>query len=325
MQTPGRHSGDHVATRIALALCWLAVGCDEAKAAPSPTATRAEQVELPEAWLSPCPEGMLHVPGGAFSSSQQAALRAACVDRCEPEQLWTRTPDYCLDRTEYTWGDLVRAVDSEQAPADVVQAYRRLDDERHSRQDDTPALEPGIATAFLENRHGSPDGWDPALSGWAHSPLRASETVASLLCEARGGHVVRLEEFLWAYWGGTEQRRYPWGSDATITQSAKALPPVPSTFPVDLFPEGTARWGHTGLGTNGIELVDGPGGSVICNPVWWLGIDVSDSPCLQRMPDPPPTSEGNMRRFAAQNLRNYEHRHSSFRCAAPLYGGDGEG
>src|SRR5690606_12156009 len=74
-------------------------------------------------------------------------------------------------------------------------------------------------------------------------------------CHGNGKRLPTVEEWMWAYWGGTEHRRYPWGSSKAPLRKAYERRKQNSDQPVGTLPEGAGRWGHLDLATNRDEIV----------------------------------------------------------------------
>jgi len=279
---------------------WLVVGCsrqptdDEAiptyvaeqdrpsadlpPSAPTPVPTKPEATMAES--KTPCPEGMALVPGGRWSE-QQLERFARWNREVEPEAqlVFADTVEpFCLDLREFTWDRYAACVRTKQCPPPD---YRRgwiayylpeeplpLDEAERARVADFTADEATRARQFAR-----------------HPVTNISSLEALEMCEALGGALPTLEQWLWAYHGGEEHRPSPWGeAPADITRSnlcdggcrrmefmrgddedcetraCKATSRLPDdgfidTAPVGSFPKGAGRWGHLDLDGNVFETV----------------------------------------------------------------------
>jgi len=106
-----------------------------------------------------------------------------------------------------------------------------------------------MAAAYLQNEGGGPNEWAPKLAGWAGMPLTASAAGANEACTEVGKRLPTVEEYMWAYWGGDEDRPYPWGSGRDPLETSRQLS-TSTAYSVHALPNSTGRWGHLGLATN---------------------------------------------------------------------------
>jgi formylglycine-generating enzyme required for sulfatase activity len=212
----------------------------------------------------PCPPDMIFVPGGVFSSEEQRYIIKIFTQFFPYGGEYIKragVDDFCLARTEFTMGQWRRCVDAGQCQ---VRAGTRL--QRELSEIDPNSLAPMT---------GEPDD--------------ISYLEIARICEAQGGRLPTLEEWMWAYWGGAEHRQYPWGDakpspdrmnicdtrcqveliesdlgegDADCTM--KACKGVDRTFGTDPWPywadvaslpQGAGRWGHMDLEGNVGEIV----------------------------------------------------------------------
>src|SRR5690606_32137695 len=108
---------------------------------------------------------------------------------------------------------------------------------------------------FFSNWGGSEDAWAESLAAWAAMPIKVTPAQAEAICGGMGKRLPTVEEWMWAYWGGEEHRRYPWGSSPAPLRKAKELRRSDYVWPVGSLPEGAGRWGHLDLATNLDEIV----------------------------------------------------------------------
>jgi formylglycine-generating enzyme required for sulfatase activity len=208
---------------------------------------------------SRCPPGMAFVPGGRWTPSQLARVKKANDD--DPGswpysvEIAPATPDFCLDLTEVTFGAVARCVAHGACPMLDPHPKRALQVDR---------LRALLDGSDLET-------WKQAWSAGAELPISGvppREVIA--LCSGLGLRVPTLEEWLWAAWGGREDRKYPWGKaspDPTrlnITDSANVRSGDEDSIdadgfnfdaPVGSYPRGGGRWGHLDLAGNVAETV----------------------------------------------------------------------
>jgi len=116
-----------------------------------------------------------------------------------------------------------------------------------------------------------PEKWKQTWDAHANLPIAGvlpGEVIE--MCAGLGGRVSTLEEWLWAAWGGREDRLYPWGkaeygpTRANLTEAARVFSGDPdvvdkdgfnSVAPVGSYPRGAGRWGHLDLAGNLEETV----------------------------------------------------------------------
>jgi formylglycine-generating enzyme required for sulfatase activity len=115
------------------------------------------------------------------------------------------------------------------------------------------------------------EGWKQAWDTGANLPISGTlprEVIE--LCAGLGGRAPTVEEWLWAAWGGREDRLYPWGKaplDATrlnLKEHARVRSGdddvvdedgFNAAAPVGSYPRGAGRWGHLDLAGNLSETV----------------------------------------------------------------------
>lgn len=223
---------------------------------PVPTTTADIPATTPD---TPCPAGMALVVGGVPTKEQQARWQRFYYAQ-EKSQAPAEVASFCLDIHETTEADYHKCGSN---CAELRTKPPRLGDGSDSSQHP------------LVNVH------------WRH---------AGSYCASLGKRLPSLAEWLWAAGGGTEDRKYPWGSQApSITRlngcdyacarikmgdcggddrdcTERKMAEVQGddgygrTAPVGVFPDGAGRWGQLDLAGNAAEIVSGVG-----NRVWWCG------------------------------------------------------
>jgi len=200
---------------------------------------------------------MEFVPGGRWTSAQLTRVKKA-ARRMPTEQIEVAASvqDFCLDLTEVTFGAVARCV------AHGACAMPNLD--LRGEDEDVNPLLALLDGADLEK-------WRTSWDATANLPIYGVMPKEAIgLCSGLGGRLPYLEEWLWAAWGGREDRRYPWGKarpDATrlnVQDHARIMSGDPDAIdpdgfnywaPVGSFPRGAGRWGHQDLAGNVSEPV----------------------------------------------------------------------
>lgn len=194
-----------------------------------------------------CPVGMMFVPGGTFTPRQIKQFETFKKKFGRP---YSKTvDDFCMDQFEFTYGKAARCfADGPCRPPATTFSFFRESPEGNRPVD-----------VFISDSGRTV--WSDELAEWPARAFRVRAKSAEKLCTRLGGRLPIVEEWMWAYWGGEQHRAFPWGSSTKILDEAKELSrrvDFEEVNPVDSFPNGIARWGHAGLGTNGQELVRTP-------------------------------------------------------------------
>jgi formylglycine-generating enzyme required for sulfatase activity len=178
-----------VALAIAVTLVTSAAGCSPAKQTAVTTGEPPERIEEEAAEgssLEPvrkndgprCPHGMTFVPGGEFTAPQLERIQ-----RQEHYEMRPRVDDFCL-----AVGEVSEAEHDECCLAAVCCALEDVVRKRRAVERRTP---------------------EEKREPWVNvSPLEAEA-----YCEFRGFRLPTVEEWLWAAYGGQEDRMYPWGNE----------------------------------------------------------------------------------------------------------------
>ena len=209
-------------------------------AAPPPPATDAPPPGPPPR-VGLCPEGMLHVPGGTFTRAQR--LRFEQAGRLTGRTYRDDVDDFCLHRAQVTRADV--AMCQLKGPCREHARIRR-DLEQRASADDQNLF---AAASSPEQQN------DLELARLAREPYRTDGTTASDICNAMGYALVTTEQLMWAYWGGAEDRRYPWGDSKGPLER---LSGEREYHVVDDAAVAPARWGHLGLASDQPESVAAP-------------------------------------------------------------------
>ena len=216
--------------------------------APTPAIAGAPAAPIQLADTEPCPRGSLLVPGGRFSAKQYATLQMSAA--------WA--PD---------------DPESRLVLADHVADFC-LD--RTEFTVDRCRLAGGCKTKYPAPAEPSRDAF----------PIEVGDVKAASLCASEGGRLPTYEEWMWAYWGGEENRKYPWGREKpsparlNVCDISCSFPPLNGdapdcetvatckgldrsfgddgwqySAPVGTYPRGAARWGQLDMEGNVDEVV----------------------------------------------------------------------
>lgn len=226
--------------------------------APAPVLPPFPEVPEPTHADSRCPPGMTFVPGGRWTKTQLKRMtKAALGHAAYGLRVAPTVPDFCLDLTEVTFGAVARCIARGACPM--------------------LELDPNAKRATQVNRLNSLldgsdlEAWKQAWGTGANLPISGTlprEVIE--LCGGLGGRAPTVEEWLWAAWGGREDRLYPWGGaplDATrlnLKEHARVRSGdddvvdhdgFNAAAPVGSYPRGAGRWGHLDLAGNLSETV----------------------------------------------------------------------
>lgn len=217
--------------------------------------------ETPPEFDGPCPKGMALVEGGSFTDRQWNSL----TRRFPNAKLVRDVRPFCLQLTETTNFEFQACT---QAGSCIV---------------DRDYYEPTVGQRPCVGDRDCPtdEATQPVIS--------ITDVGARNYCTFRAGRIPTVEEWFWAAWGGTENRKYPWGdqppdhtrvnlcdkscrlsgcedtegSERRTCLAAYGLwvsgdDGYSSYAPVGSFSAGAARWGHLDmLGNLGERLMAG--------------------------------------------------------------------
>ncbi len=209
-----------------------------------------------------CPPGMAFVPGGRWTSTQLARVKRVTVEGRAP---WAygvviapAVSDFCLDLTEVTFGAVARCIARGACPMLGL-------DPKAKRATQVNRLNSLLDGSDLE-------AWKQAWDSGAKLPISGTSPREVIeICGGLGARVPTLEEWLWAAWGGRQDRKHPWGktpADPTrlnIRDYARTEWSGDGEYidedgfnaeaPVGSYPRGAGRWGHLDLAGNVAETV----------------------------------------------------------------------
>jgi formylglycine-generating enzyme required for sulfatase activity len=212
-----------------------------------------------------CPAGMGFVPGGRWTAGQRK--RIARFQRTIPGghmQFHDHVDDFCLDLTEFTFGDVARCAAEATCPRPVLAS-----DAFPGAKEQLDQIERLLDGSDLQR-------WRETWHSFAALPRTFVKPAEAMdMCAASGRRLPTIEEWLWTAWGGTEDRRYPWGAarpDVTRLNIASDVEVCDQDCedgigktvdgdgfngeaPVGSFPQGAGRWGHLDLAGNVGEWV----------------------------------------------------------------------